>query len=83
MGYGAELGAALADNTSVTKLDLRVQGLLGQHQDDTSEELQTLLQFIATSQALRTVRFCGGVRSGDLGESTIGRIGTEFQYHRV
>jgi hypothetical protein len=66
MGYGAELGAALTNNTSVTELQLHVQGLLGQHQESASEDLRPLLQFIATSQALRTVHLHGGEGLEDL-----------------
>jgi hypothetical protein len=60
MGYGAELGAALKDNTTVYKLQLRVQGLLCHDQDSTSEELQPLLDFISTGQALCSVELCDG-----------------------
>jgi hypothetical protein len=60
LGYGAELGSALTNNTSVTYLNLELKGLLSQHQESTSEELQPLLHFIATSRALRDVKLSDG-----------------------
>jgi hypothetical protein len=50
----------------VYQLHLRVQGLLCHDQDSTSEELQPLLDFISTSQALCSVVLCDGVGLEDL-----------------
>jgi hypothetical protein len=48
----ALLADALKGNASVKYLKLDVQGLLCPNQESTSEDLQPLLHFIATSQAL-------------------------------
>jgi hypothetical protein len=59
-GYGPSLGRALARNTSVTSLNMEMRGLLGPHQDDNSNDLEPLLQYMATSESLSVVSLLGG-----------------------
>jgi hypothetical protein len=55
LGYGRHLGLALADNSSVTSVNVAVRGLLGTQEPDTSDELQPFLLYLATSQSLHCV----------------------------
>jgi hypothetical protein len=59
-GYGLSLGRALAHNTSVTSLNIAMQGLLKRRQEDSSNDMVPILQYLATSASLCVVSLSGG-----------------------
>jgi hypothetical protein len=60
-GYGRTLGIALAKNMSVTSLRLCAHGLLGPLVDDTSDEVDPLLHYIARSETLTVLESPSGL----------------------
>jgi hypothetical protein len=55
--YGRDLGVALLQNSSVTSLSLCVRGLLDTRDEETSDDVRPLLDYIATSKTLTAVAF--------------------------